>query len=430
MLTLPLETARLRLRDFCADDADAYCRLRGGGAFGRHYAVHELSPGFSQGLLQQFIAQQQATPRRAWQLAITLADSGTLIGSVGLRHTSLAGEAQFGIELDQAYWGQGYAREAGAALLHAGFNTLGLHRVEADTHAANLPAQRLATGLGFVPSRQEGDRHILALALDLPGVLSERKLLGQTAQLRRHPGYWQLATPTQPDFFFGNLLLPDQAPLQREVWEARFDAAFAGHRGVQHRTLLWAMEDEDCAVRYQPWLDAGYQYMETIALLLTRDSLRPTLLPTGYTLRPLASDDDWQQWASLLASTRDPGHDEAGYRRFLRGLQQRYRQLEHGGHGHVWGVFASGQLQASAGLFTWQALGRFQMVATAPDARRQGLASGLISALAAWGLARVPRLVIVADAHYHAIDLYRKLGFVHASSEASLCWWPRPAETA
>ncbi len=425
MLTLPLVTPRLQLRDFCASDQAAYRQLRLGSAFGQHYAAHQLSPDFSDALLQQFIAQQQATPRRAWQLAITLADGGTLVGSVGLRYTSLAGEAQFGIELGEAYWGQGYAREAGAALLHAGFNPLGLHRVEADTHAANLPAQRLATSLGFVPSRQEGDRHILALSLDMPGVLSERKLLGAQARLNRHAGYWQLATPAQPDFFFGNLLLPDQAPLQRDVWEARFDAAFAGHAGVQHRTLLWAMEDEDCAARYQPWLDAGYQYMETVALLLTRDSLRPTRLPAGHTLRPLASEDDWQQWASLLAASRDPGHDEAGYRRFLGGLQQRYLQLEHSGHGHVWGVFAGGQLQASAGLFTWQALGRFQMVATAPAARRLGLASGLISALAEWGLARVPRLVIVADAHYHAIDLYRKLGFVHASREASLCWWPR-----
>ena len=36
MLTLPLATPRLRLRDFHADDADAYCRLRSGGAFGLH----------------------------------------------------------------------------------------------------------------------------------------------------------------------------------------------------------------------------------------------------------------------------------------------------------------------------------------------------------------------------------------------------------
>lgn len=430
MLTLPLVTPRLQLRDFCASDQAAYRQLRLGSAFEQHYAAHQRSPDFSDALLQQFIAQQQATPRRTWQLAITLADDGTLIGSVGLRYTSLAGEAQFGIELGQAYWGQGYAREAGTALLHDGFNPLGLHRVETDTHAANLPAQRLATSLGFVPSRQEGERHILALALDLPGVLSERMLLGTQARLSRHPGYWQLATPAQPDFFFGNLLLADQAPLDRATWEARFDSAFASQPGVHHRTLLWAMEDEDCAARYAHWQAAGYEYQEASALLLTRDTLQPATLPAGYTLRPLDSTDDWQQWATLLAASRDPGHDEAGYRRFLAGLQHRYLALQSHGHGHVWGVFAGPQLQASAGLFTGQALGRFQMVATAPQARRLGLASGLVSALADWGLARVPRLVIVADTHYHAIDLYRKLGFVSASREASLCWWPRHKEPA
>lgn len=430
MLTLPLVTPRLQLRDFCASDQAAYRQLRLGSAFGQHYAAHQLSPDFSDALLQQFIAQQQATPRRAWQLAITLADGGTLVGSVGLRYTSLAGEAQFGIELGEAYWGQGYAREAGAALLHAGFNPLGLHRVEADTHAANLPAQRLATRLGFVPSRQAGERRILALALNLPGILSERRLLGPLAQLSRHPGYWQLATPAQPDFFFGNLLLADQAPLDRAAWEARFDSAFAGHAGVQHRTLVWAMDEEDCAARYAHWQAAGYEYQEASALLLTRDTLQPVALRASYTLRPLASTDDWQQWAELMTASRDPAFDEAGYRRFLAGSQRRYQALEHAGHGHTWGVFAGAQLQACAGLYTWQTLGRYQQVATAPQARRLGLASGLVSALADWGLARVPRLVIVADAHYHAIDLYRKLGFVHASREASLCWWPRHKEPA
>ena len=423
MLSLPLHSPRLLLRDFTPIDLPAYQALRAAPGFGPRYAAHELTADFSASLLHRFMAQQQAQPRRHWQLAICLHD-GQLIGSVGVRLLNATGEASFGIELAMTHRGQGLATEAAGLLLDTAFNQLGVHRMEADTHAANLPMQSLAARLGFVSSQQEGERLKLALGVGLTGAQSQWRLMGSAAWLARRDGYWRLQHRQRPDFYFGNALLLDAAPADRAEWEDRFDHAFSHQPGIRHRTLIWAQEPEDCAERYANWTAEGYHYNEDVALVLTQDSFCPAAGLPDLAIRPLQDDADWADWMALMLATRDPAHEEAGYRDFLSGCIQDYRALETAGHGHTWGAFADGQLLAIAGLYTWHTLGRFQRVATAERARRRGIASALISHLAAWGLARVPQLVIVADAHYHAIGLYRKLGFVDASHEASLCWWP------
>lgn len=428
MLSLPLHGPRLLLRDFTPADLPAYQALRAAPGFGPLYAAHELSADFSASLLHRFMAQQHAQPRRHWQLAICLAHSGELIGSVGVRLLNMAGEASFGIELAITHRDQGLATEASRLLLDAAFNQLGLHRMEADTHAANLTMQSLAARLGFVSSQREGERLKLALGVGLTGAQSQWRLMGSAAWLARLDSCWQLQHRQRPDFYFGNALLLDAAPADRTIWEDRFAAAFAHQPRIRHRTLIWAQEADDCAERYAAWTDKGYHYNEDVALVLTQDSFLPVAASPDLFIRPLQSDADWADWTALMLATRDPAHEEADYRGFLSGCIEDYRTLAAAGHGQTWGAFADGQLLAIAGLYTWHTLGRFQLVATAERARRRGIASALISHLAAWGLVRVPQLVIVADAHYHAIGLYRQLGFVDASREASLCWWPESGQ--
>jgi ribosomal protein S18 acetylase RimI-like enzyme len=65
-------------------------------------------------------------------------------------------------------------------------------------------------------------------------------------------------------------------------------------------------------------------------------------------------------------------------------------------------------------LSAWPGLARFQTVETDPDFRRQGLAGTLRHYAGQRGVDEVgaETLVIVADLGYHAIDLYRSVGFV------------------
>ena len=66
-------------------------------------------------------------------------------------------------------------------------------------------------------------------------------------------------------------------------------------------------------------------------------------------------------------------------------------------------------------------LARFQAVETHPDARRRGLASMLVRHAGRAALDRgARRLVIVADPGYHAIGIYRSLGFVESETQVQL----------
>ncbi len=58
---------------------------------------------------------------------------------------------------------------------------------------------------------------------------------------------------------------------------------------------------------------------------------------------------------------------------------------------------------------------------THPDARRRGLASALVHHAGRSALGNgVTTLVIVADPGYHAIGIYRALGFVETETQVQL----------
>jgi ribosomal protein S18 acetylase RimI-like enzyme len=96
----------------------------------------------------------------------------------------------------------------------------------------------------------------------------------------------------------------------------------------------------------------------------------------------------------------------------------------------VWfGAFVDGRVRASLGLFSdGHGLARYQHVGTHPDFRRRGLARTMVATAGRYGLDKlaVRKLVIVADLGYHAINLYRSLGFADADIRVSLLKSPQP----
>lgn len=82
--------------------------------------------------LKTQIDDQSEHPRRRFQLAITLAETGDLVGNCGIRRKpDNDWEADIGYELAPAHWGNGYATEAARALVTHGFGEMGLHRISA-----------------------------------------------------------------------------------------------------------------------------------------------------------------------------------------------------------------------------------------------------------------------------------------------------------
>lgn len=91
---------------------------------------------------------------RATNFAIRLLADGPLIGCVGLRDIDLEHQqAELGFWIGREWWGRGYAREAAAAMVQFGFDSLGLNRICAHHMVRNPAAGKVLQAVGM---RQEG----------------------------------------------------------------------------------------------------------------------------------------------------------------------------------------------------------------------------------------------------------------------------------
>ena len=96
------------------------------------------------------VQQDHATghPRR---FAIALKESDRLIGGGGLDGSTgdESEEPALGYWLGQPHWGNGYAREAVAAMIDYGLRTLGLATIRAYTDPSNLASQEVLLRCGL-----------------------------------------------------------------------------------------------------------------------------------------------------------------------------------------------------------------------------------------------------------------------------------------
>ncbi len=143
-----LETERLILRPFAEEDAaDLYDYAkdpRVGPPAG--WKPHE-----SEAESLEIIRTVFAAPH---VFAVVEKDSGRVVGSAGFvgRHrTELPGpDDEIGYALRPDRWGRGYMPEAVRALLHYGFETMGLNTIWCGVYDFNRKSQRVAEKCGFV----------------------------------------------------------------------------------------------------------------------------------------------------------------------------------------------------------------------------------------------------------------------------------------
>jgi [ribosomal protein S5]-alanine N-acetyltransferase len=152
---LQFRTPRLVLREFASSDLQTLRAYHSDERYQRYYpSTSDPSAIDSIGLLNRFLGWQAEAPRSKYQLAITLASSGELIGNIGLRKdTADSAVAETGFELAPEQWGQGYATEAAAALLDYGFAEMALRRAHAHCVADNQRSVRVLEKIGM---KQEG----------------------------------------------------------------------------------------------------------------------------------------------------------------------------------------------------------------------------------------------------------------------------------
>jgi RimJ/RimL family protein N-acetyltransferase len=147
---MEIRTERLLMREFLADDWQAMAAWWSDPRYQTYYEEHDDIDGVVRDLVGRFVANQQSSPRRNWQLAIVEPASGALIGNCGIRvNDPVLREANIGYELTPDVWGRGYATEAASAILRFGFEELGLHRIWAECVGDNRRSARVLEKLGM-----------------------------------------------------------------------------------------------------------------------------------------------------------------------------------------------------------------------------------------------------------------------------------------
>ena len=159
---LRIPTPRLNLRDFVTEDLDAVHAFRSDPEVARYSEPLLENEGQTATWLDEVIIHNRQRPRSAYNLAITLKDTGQVMGWIGIgdsdRYPS-KGELSFGYALNRAYWRKGYATEAASAIVDFGFSALGGTRVSAWCWEENVASARVLekAGLRFVQRLEETD---------------------------------------------------------------------------------------------------------------------------------------------------------------------------------------------------------------------------------------------------------------------------------
>lgn len=146
-LRVSIPTNRLVLRDIRPEDRGVFGAWWNHPEYHRSYPPNSMTPTKAEELVDHFIEEQSATPRRNYSLGVEL--DGQLIGIACIRFEFKRGSANIGYEINPEFWRHGYATEAVTQLLRIGFDEVKIPRIEAWVYGANEPSQKFLERIGF-----------------------------------------------------------------------------------------------------------------------------------------------------------------------------------------------------------------------------------------------------------------------------------------
>jgi RimJ/RimL family protein N-acetyltransferase len=156
-LTLPLEpdypvlTDRLLLRPYRPDDLDAVLDLFGRADVSRYLLWEPMDLEAATALLRRRLTTNRiAKEGDGILLVVTEQATDRFVGEVMLQLTSAASrQGEIGWSIHPDMQGRGYATEAAREMLRLGFESLGLHRIMADSDPRNAASIKVMEKLGM-----------------------------------------------------------------------------------------------------------------------------------------------------------------------------------------------------------------------------------------------------------------------------------------
>lgn len=237
-----------------------------------------------------------------------------------------------------------------------------------------------------------------------------------------YPDYIVVKTPTNPTFFWGNLIYFKRPPQADSLsqWKSLFMDHFST-MSVDHMTFSWdSLAGETGEI--DSFLVDGFTFEKSIVMSVGNVVL-PARFNSSLEVRTIETEAEWNAVVENHVQCRAAHFEETPYRKFALRQMADYRLMIKKNKGVWLGAFSEGRLVGDLGIFAEDGLARFQSVGTHPDFRRQGVCTSLIYQAARFAIEKmnVHQLVIVADPHYHAAALYESLGFKTIQTSVGLC---------
>lgn len=142
-----IQTKRLILRSLCFDDCEAAMNFWGnsnvmkycGGACKDINQINNVIRNYTKSLNERGFSAY----------AVSLKDSGDVIGACGFNYTSKFDEIELIYHFSEKYWGKGYASEASKACIEYARKNLNVSKIIASTDPENEVSGRILKKLGF-----------------------------------------------------------------------------------------------------------------------------------------------------------------------------------------------------------------------------------------------------------------------------------------
>jgi ribosomal protein S18 acetylase RimI-like enzyme len=251
----------------------------------------------------------------------------------------------------------------------------------------------------------------------------------------RRDGYWVVQSPNNPTFWWGNLLIFDEAPAagDGERWEALFAKEFSGCPQATHRTFAWDRVDGEPGTAEHEFVARGYELEWTSGLVATPERVLEHPAANSEVevraLDPAADEPLWEAVIGLQMAGADAAFQGSEYHlNFLRARQRDLRELFTNGRGSWYVALLDGELAGALGIVVTETRARYQAVETAEAFRRRGIARRLVfeAARDACSKHQIDHFVIAADPDYHAIAIYEGLGFERVELVVGAVQKPHP----
>lgn len=238
--------------------------------------------------------------------------------------------------------------------------------------------------------------------------------------------YLVVRTPTNPRYYWGNLLIFDRSPRLGDFghWMELFKKEIPDAR---HVTLGWDSEETGVLDEF---LAAGFAF-EPGLVLGTSAPAKPRRFNPAVEVKPMTSERDWERWVEIQLLSNQKNFPRADLEAFYLGQRARYRKVVDQGLGTFFGAYLGGELAGTLGILKDGSLGRYQIVSTHPERQRQGVCATLVHGAARFAQQSmgIEKLVMIVDESNPARSVYESVGFRPIERTLGVCKFATSEET-